>query len=117
VVEYSEPRRSWIINSDVCSNGLIYISVPIDVTFLALYHIRKHCNQKAMSLDSINDEKHTSTNKLLTKYVKHENLVCISDKKQAGDITFFKYNHAKTIAWLGLKTRRISETLKNAGIE
>ncbi|XP_013104775.1 ribonuclease H2 subunit B-like [Stomoxys calcitrans] len=116
VVEYSEPRRSWLINSEVCSNGHIYITTPIDVTFLALHHLRKHCSTRAISLDNIYDEEDSSVSRLLTNFIPHASLKCIADVKTAGGDNFYKYNHEKCLAWLSLKTKHVAEALKKAGI-
>lgn len=45
LVAFTEPRRSWFVDSEVCSNGRIYMTAPVDPTFLALHHLRKHCAQ------------------------------------------------------------------------
>lgn len=116
ILEFAEPRRSWLIDSDVCSNGHIYLTTPIDVTFLALHHLRKHCMKRALALDSIHDEDDVSVAKILNNYVDPLNLNCVADVKTAGDMTFYKYNHDKAMAWLALKVKRIAKTLKTSGI-
>ncbi|XP_023165203.1 ribonuclease H2 subunit B [Drosophila hydei] len=113
VLEYAEPRRSWLLNNEVCSNGRTYMTTPIDPTFLALYHLRKHCTQRAMSLDSISvDEANGSTNRLLTKFINAESLKCVADVKTSGELIFYKYNKDRTLAWLALKTRQVVSVLK-----
>ncbi|KAH8416111.1 hypothetical protein KR222_008349 [Zaprionus bogoriensis] len=113
LLEFSEPRRSWLLNSEVCSNGRTYLTTPIDATLLALHHLRKHCSQRAMSLESIGvDEPNASTNRLLTKFVSPESLKCVSDVKVSGGLTFYKYNAARALAWLTLKTRQVMAALR-----
>lgn len=117
ILEFAEPRRSWLIDSEVCSNGRIYLTTPIDATFLALHHFRNHCLQRALALDSIHDEQDASVAKILNNFVDPENLNCIADvKKAGGDMTFYKYNHDKAMAWLSLKTKRVAKALKTSGI-
>ncbi|EDW82227.1 uncharacterized protein Dwil_GK25236 [Drosophila willistoni] len=111
LLEYAEPRRSWLINNEVCSNGKIYMTMPLDPTLLAVHHLRKHCDQKAISLDSIAVED-SSTTRLLTKFVPSQGLKCIADVKVSGDLTFYKYNAERTMAWLALKTRQVQAVLK-----
>ncbi|XP_062136016.1 ribonuclease H2 subunit B [Drosophila sulfurigaster albostrigata] len=113
VLEYAEPRRSWLLNNEVCSNGRTYMTTPFDTTLLALHHLRKHCSQRAMSLDSIGvDESDASVNRLLTKFTNATSLKCVSDVKVSGDLIFYKYNAERTLAWLALKTRGIVAVLK-----
>ncbi|EDW61789.1 ribonuclease H2 subunit B [Drosophila virilis] len=113
VLEYAEPRRSWLINSEVSSNGRTYMTTPIDATLLALHHLRKHCSQRAMSLDSICvDEPDASTNRLLTNFVSSDGLKCVADVKTSGDLIFYKYNNQRVLAWLALKTRQVVSVLK-----
>ncbi|XP_073846098.1 ribonuclease H2 subunit B [Musca autumnalis] len=116
IMEFSEPRRSWLINSEVCSNGHIYMTTNIDATFLALHHLRKHCTKRALSLDSIHDEEDPTAARLLGNFIQPDNLKCIADVKTAGGEKYFKYNHEKCLAWLSLKTKRVAEALKKAGI-
>ncbi|XP_023304181.2 ribonuclease H2 subunit B [Lucilia cuprina] len=117
ILEFAEPRRSWLIDSEVCSNGHIYFTTPIDVTFLALHHLRKHCVKRALALDSIHDDEDPSAAKILNNFVDPKNLACIADVKTAGgDMTFYKYNHDKTMAWLSLKTKRLAKLLQSSGI-
>ncbi|KAH8371210.1 hypothetical protein KR093_006598 [Drosophila rubida] len=113
MLEYGEPRRSWLLNNEVCSNGRTYMTTPLDATLLALHHLRKHCSQRAMSLDSISvDASDASTNRLLTKFVTAAGLKCVADVKASGDLVFYKYNPQRTLAWLTLKTRGVVAVLK-----
>ncbi|XP_065367491.1 ribonuclease H2 subunit B [Calliphora vicina] len=117
VLEFAEPRRSWLIDSEVCSNGHVYFTTPIDVTFLALHHLRKHCLKRALALDSIHDDEDPSVTKILNTYVEPSSLRCIADVKTAGgDMTFYKYNHEKAMAWLSLKTKRVAKVLQTSGV-
>lgn len=116
ILEFAEPRRSWLIDSEVCSNGHIYMTTPIDVTFLALHQLRKYCMKNALALDSIHDEEDASVARILNKFVNPETLRCIADVKTAGDMMFYKYNHEKTMAWLALKTKCVAKALQNSGI-
>lgn len=116
ILEFAEPRRSWLIDSEVCSNGHIYMTTPIDVTFLALHSLRKYCMKNALALDSIHDEEDPSIARILNKFVNVESLSCIADVKKAGDMAFYKYNHEKTMAWLSLKTKRVAKVLQSNGI-
>ena len=116
ILEFAEPRRSWLIDSEVCSNGHLYMTTPIDVTFLALHQLRKYCMKNALALDSIHDEEDASVARILNKFVNPEALRCIADVKTAGDMTFYKYNHEKAMAWLTLKTKRVAKALQNSGI-
>ncbi|XP_039500252.1 ribonuclease H2 subunit B [Drosophila santomea] len=111
LVEYTEPRRSWLVNSEVCSNGRIYMTAPVDSTLLALHHLRKHCAQRAMSLDNIAVEE-ASTSRLLNEILDPENLKCVADVKSSGEQKFYKYNQERTLAWLALKTRQVAKILK-----
>ncbi|KAH8367631.1 hypothetical protein KR084_000474 [Drosophila pseudotakahashii] len=115
LLEYAEPRRSWLVNSEVCSNGRIYMTTPVDPTLLALHHLRKHCAQRAMSLDNIAVEE-ASTSRLLTEFLAPESLKCVSDVKSSGDQRFYKYNQERTLAWLALKTRQVAGILKDKQI-
>ncbi|ALC42318.1 CG11164 [Drosophila busckii] len=113
VLEYAESRRSWLLtalSTEVCSNGRIYITAPIDLNFLALHQLRKHCSQRAISLDSISED--SDTNRLLTKFVNPETLKCVADVKTSGEQSFYKYNAARTMAWLALKTRQVMTVLR-----
>ncbi|KAM7342531.1 ribonuclease H2 subunit B [Cochliomyia hominivorax] len=116
ILEFSEPRRSWLINSEVCSNGHIYVTTPIDVTFLALHHLRKHCQKRALALDSIHDEEDATVSKILNNFVDPNNLKCIADVKTAANESYYKYNHDKAMAWLALKVKRVANALKTNGI-
>ncbi|XP_061386350.1 ribonuclease H2 subunit B [Musca vetustissima] len=116
IMEFSEPRRSWLIDSEVCSNGHIYMTTNIDATFLALHHLRKHCTKRALSLDSIHDEEDPTAARFLNNFIEPDNLKCIADVKTAGGDKYFKYNHEKCLAWLSLKTKRVADALKKAGI-
>lgn len=116
IIEYSEPRRSWLIDSEVCSNGHIYMTTPIDVTFLALHHLRKHCTKRALSLDNIHDDEDATASRLLNSFVQPDSLKCIADVKIAGGDKYYKYNHEKCMAWLSLKTKRTADALKKAEI-
>lgn len=116
VIEFAEPRRSWLINSEVCSNGHIYLTAPVDATFLALYHLRKHCLSKALSLDNIHDDEDVTVSRLLNTFIQPELLKGIADVKKAGGDLFYKYNHDKCMAWLSLKTKRVAEALRKSGI-
>lgn len=116
VLEFAEPRRSWLINSDVCSNGKIYLTTEIDVTFLALHHLRKYCSQKAQALDAIHSEDDDTVGRMLTTFVKADLLQNVVDVKKVGDDCYYKYNAEKALTWLAVKTRRVAEALKKAGV-
>ncbi|XP_050326251.1 ribonuclease H2 subunit B isoform X4 [Bactrocera neohumeralis] len=117
VKEFAEPRRCWLINNDVCSNGRIYMTTPIDITLLALHHIRLHCTQKALALDDIGEADDKSTLRLLREFVRgEEHLRCIADIKKANGMVFYKYNAEKTLAWLAIKTRRVTAKLRSIGV-
>lgn len=116
ILEFSEPRRSWLIDSDVCSNGHMYLTTAFDVTFFALHQLRKHCLTKAMSLDSIHDEEDPTAARLLTKFIKAELLGVVSDVKKVANDSYYKYNHEKAMAWLSLKCKRIAEALKKTNV-
>ncbi|XP_030387125.1 ribonuclease H2 subunit B [Scaptodrosophila lebanonensis] len=116
LVEYSEPRRSWLIDSEVCSNGRIYMTTPVDTTFLALHYLRKYCAQRAMSLDSIHDDQDASANRLLMKFVNADHLKCVADVKVSGNTKFYKYNAERTKAWLAVKTRKVVDALKENNV-
>ncbi|SPP86507.1 ribonuclease H2 subunit B [Drosophila guanche] len=115
LLEYAEPRRSWLIHSEICSNGRVYMTMPLDATLLALHHLRKHCTQKAMSLENIAVHE-ANTSRLLTQFVSSDSLGRVADVKVSGDLTFYKYNQERTLAWLSLKTRQVAETLKKKQI-
>ncbi|XP_017016030.2 ribonuclease H2 subunit B [Drosophila takahashii] len=115
LLEYAEPRRSWLVNSEVCSNGRIYMTTPVDPTLLALHHLRKHCAQRAMSLDNIAVEE-ASTSRLLNEILAPESLKCVADVKSSGDQRFYKYNQERTLAWLALKARQVAGVLKEKQI-
>ncbi|XP_011181518.2 ribonuclease H2 subunit B [Zeugodacus cucurbitae] len=117
VKEFAEPRRCWLINDDVCSDGRIFMTTPIDITLLALHHIRLHCSQKALSLNDIGEANDKSTLRLLREFVRgEEHLRCIADAKKANGMVFYKYNAEKTLAWLAIKTRRVTEKLRSIGV-
>ncbi|KAH8356898.1 hypothetical protein KR200_010641 [Drosophila serrata] len=131
LLEYAEPRRSWLVNSEVCSNGRIYMTTPLDPTLLGIHHLRKHCAQSefaitelnvllyvfiifhlgAMSLDNIAVEE-ASTSRLLTEFLSPNSLKCVADVKTSGEQSFYKYNQERTLAWLALKTRQVAGILK-----
>ncbi|XP_067634315.1 ribonuclease H2 subunit B [Eurosta solidaginis] len=116
VIEFSEPKRCWLINDDVCSNGRIYMTTPFDVTFLALHHLRLHCTQKALALEDIGEPNDTSTLRLLREFVRpDEHLRCVADIKKATGMVFYKYNAKRTLAWLAIKTRRVAVKLRTIG--
>ncbi|KAL9916973.1 ribonuclease H2 subunit B [Glossina fuscipes fuscipes] len=116
LLQFAEPRRSWFINDEVCSDGRIYITAEIDVTFFALPHLRKHCTNKAMALDSIHDDEDETVARLLTCFVQPELLRCVTDVKVVNDVCYYKYNHEKTLAWLSIKVKNVIEALKKQGI-
>ncbi|KAH8265796.1 hypothetical protein KR038_001842 [Drosophila bunnanda] len=111
LLEYTEPRRSWLVNSEVCSNGRIYMTTTLDPTLLGIHHLRKHCAQRAMSLDNIAVEE-ASTSRLLTEFLSPDSLKCVADVKRSGEQSFYKYNQERTLAWLALKTRQVAGILK-----
>ncbi|XP_001354323.3 ribonuclease H2 subunit B [Drosophila pseudoobscura] len=115
LLEYAEPRRSWLINSEICANGRVYMTMPMDTTLLAIHHLRKHCAQRAMSLDNIAVHE-ASTSRFLTQFIDSNGLKCVADVKTSGDLTFYKYNQERTLAWLALKTRHVAEILKQKQI-
>lgn len=118
ILEFSEPRRSWLLNSEICSNGRTYLTTPIDATLLALHHLRKNCSQRAMSLDTIgvDDADSSNTHRLLTKFVSPNSLKLVSDEKVSGDLTFYKYNATRALSWLAVKTRQVMTALKSAKV-
>lgn len=116
VIEFAEQRRCWLINNNVCSDGRIYMTTPIDVTLLALHHLRLHCTQKALALDDMGEVDDKSTLRLLREFVRgEEHLRCVADIKKAGGAVFYKYNPEKTLAWLAIKSRRVADKLRNIG--
>uniref|UniRef100_A0A1B0AF40 Ribonuclease H2 subunit B n=1 Tax=Glossina pallidipes TaxID=7398 RepID=A0A1B0AF40_GLOPL len=116
LLQFAEPRRSWFINDEVCSDGRIYITAAIDVTFFALPHLRKHCTNKAMAMDSIHDDEDETVARLLTCFVQPQLLRCVTDVKVVHDICYYKYNHEKTLTWLSIKVKNVTEALKKQGI-
>ncbi|EDV38308.1 uncharacterized protein Dana_GF21810 [Drosophila ananassae] len=115
LLEYAEPRRSWLVNSEVCSNGKIYMTAPLDPTLLAVHHLRKHCGQRAMSLDNIAVDE-PSTSRLLNEIINPDSLKCVADVKKSGDLSFYKFNQERTLAWLALKTRQVVGVLKEKNV-
>ncbi|XP_054738294.1 ribonuclease H2 subunit B [Anastrepha obliqua] len=116
VIEFAEQRRCWLINDYVCSDGRIYMTTPIDITLLALHHLRAHCTQKALALDDIGEPEDKSTLRLLREFIRgEEHLRCVADIKKANGMVFYKYNPEKTLAWLAIKTRRVAEKLRSIG--
>uniref|UniRef100_A0A1B0FMQ4 Ribonuclease H2 subunit B n=1 Tax=Glossina morsitans morsitans TaxID=37546 RepID=A0A1B0FMQ4_GLOMM len=116
LLQFAEPRRSWFINDEVCSDGRIYITAAIDVTFFALPHLRKHCISKAMAMDSIHDDEDETVARLLTCFVQPQLLRCVTDVKVVNDVCYYKYNHEKTLAWLSIKVKNVTEALKKQEI-
>ncbi|CAD7015470.1 unnamed protein product [Ceratitis capitata] len=116
VIEFAEQRRCWLINNDVCSDGRIFMTTPIDITLLALHHLRLHCTEKALALEDIGKADDKSTLRLLREFVRgEEHLRCVADIKNASGMVFYKYNPKKTMAWLAIKTRRVAQKLQSIG--
>uniref|UniRef100_A0A1A9X4Y2 Ribonuclease H2 subunit B n=1 Tax=Glossina brevipalpis TaxID=37001 RepID=A0A1A9X4Y2_9MUSC len=116
LLQFDEPRRSWFIDDEVCSDGRIYITAAIDVTFLALPHLRKYCTNRAMALDNIRNDEDETVARLFTCFVQPQLLKCVTDVKVADDVRYYKYNHEKTLTWLSIKVENVTKALKNEGI-
>ncbi|XP_055920645.1 ribonuclease H2 subunit B [Eupeodes corollae] len=116
ILEFSEPHRSWLIDDQVCSNGKLYLTAPVDPTFLALFYLKKFCSKRAMALDDIVDDDDPSVHKFLTNYTIIELLEVVADVKIAAETKYFKYNSNRTIAWLAVKVKNLVQRLKKESI-
>jgi hypothetical protein len=103
----SSKYSSFICNNSAISDGLLYISTPIDPLFLALSHIRSSASRYA-PLDQVLEG--------LPVYLKEAVRASVSKVTEVSDrlgedMLVYKYDEDKVLAWLEKKHARVNAVL------
>lgn len=112
ILQFNEPHRSWLIGESVSSNGKCFLTVPTDPLFFALFYLHKECSDQAIPLTQIQDAEFPLISEVLEDYIDENMLLKISDRKGPADYKAYKINNEKTLAWLAIKTKNLSNLLK-----
>ncbi|XP_063300911.1 ribonuclease H2 subunit B isoform X1 [Pelobates fuscus] len=116
---FHEKCRSWFIGQTVQQDGRLLFASPADPLFFLLYYLLKAYKEqgKFQPLEQIVvDEEFPSCNMLLKCNQVAQTVHHITEEKEIGNKTFYKYSKEKTLAWLKKKVDQTVKVLKSSNI-
>lgn len=116
VISFEEPNRCWFINQNAHSNGALYMTVPVDPTFLVLHYLKIFCKENAMQLDQLCDAQVPKAPHILSDLVDKKSMEVIADVKTIDDSVFYKYNEKRALTWLLYKVDKVKDSLMDQKI-
>ncbi|XP_065350698.1 ribonuclease H2 subunit B [Cloeon dipterum] len=115
ILSFSEDKRSWVIDDHIQSDGKVHLSTPVDPLFLVLPYLMKSAGRFEPLDQLLQDEDFPETKRLL-QCISHKQLRHISDVKDVGDESYYKFNEDRAIKWLMKKSKKVCDVLKEKGI-
>ncbi|XP_076060496.1 ribonuclease H2 subunit B [Oratosquilla oratoria] len=109
LISFQETNRSWFIGENVQSDGRLFLTTPVDVTFLILPYLMK-ATQNVPLEQLLEDEDFPGVSKLASISAK-KNLSHVADRKGQEELCVWRYNEQNTLSWLDSKTRKLAATL------
>jgi len=115
IQKFNGGNRAWLIGNSVEKDGDLYMCSPIEPLFLLLTYFIK--SDKYVLLSQIVDDKVCTQSHMLIELLKDDRLLLVADQKSADDLTVWKYNEEKTLAWLKGKVEKICSHIKEAKLQ
>ncbi|XP_071534911.1 ribonuclease H2 subunit B [Panulirus ornatus] len=113
-VAFDEGYRSWFIGETVQSDGQLYITTPVDVTYLILPYLMKAT--KNVPLDHLLEDPDFPAISHLAAVAITEDFTHVADRKGNAELEVWKYNEASTLSWLESRVRQLSTLLQEKKI-
>ncbi|CAL8467533.1 g7071 [Coccomyxa elongata] len=113
---FKERYRAWFIGDYVLGDGAMYLCTPVDPLFLALPVLESSRNKGDgnegvfTERDELLRTEECPINAQLAELLR-ESFTNICDVKQSGDISYYRLNDEKVLAWLRCKLRRLRGAL------
>ncbi|XP_023240378.1 ribonuclease H2 subunit B-like isoform X1 [Centruroides sculpturatus] len=112
ILQFQNPKNSWFIDDSVEQDGVIYVTTTVDPLFLILPYLKEVYSP----LDQLFVDENFPDCKILSQCCLSR-IDLITDKKEFGDESLYKYSEVKTIQWLKLKFENLVFLLKEKEIE
>lgn len=113
ILQFQGSKNSWFIDNSVEKDGLIYVATPIDPLFLILPYLKEEIYSP---LDQVFIDENFPDSKILSQCCLNQ-IDLITDRKDFGKESVYKYNEQKTIDWLKFKFEMLVSLLKEKEID
>lgn len=113
ILQFQGSKNSWFIDNSVEKDGLIYVATPIDPLFLILPYLKEEIYSP---LDQVFIDENFPDSKILSQCCLNQ-IDLITDRKDFGKESLYKYNEQKTIDWLKSKFEMLVSLLKEKEID
>lgn len=78
VIEFNEPNRCFFLNDDLCINGKIYFTTPVDPLFMLIYVIHNKCQKQAIPLNQLYLDEEFQKLAFLNDFLTEEQMALVS---------------------------------------
>lgn len=110
LMSFDEGHRSWFIGDTIQSDGKLYITSPIDASYLILPYLMKATQN--VPLEDLLDDPDFPAVRNLPSLERAQDLSHIADRKGSKDLGVWKYNEESTLSWLERRVERLASILK-----
>ncbi|XP_069980555.1 ribonuclease H2 subunit B isoform X1 [Penaeus vannamei] len=110
LVAFDEEYRSWLIGETVQSDGKLYITTPVDVSYLILPYLMQ--STKNVPLDHLLEDDQFPAIVHVSSLAAGKDFSHIADRKGSPNLGVWKYNQESTLSWLEGRVRKLSALLQ-----
>jgi len=110
LMSFDEGHRSWFIGETIQSDGKLYITSPVDASYLILPYLMKAT--KNVPLEDLLDDVEFPAVRNLPTLKRAEDLSHVADRKGSADLGVWKYNEESTLSWLERRVEKLASVLK-----
>ncbi|KAK3862778.1 hypothetical protein Pcinc_031388 [Petrolisthes cinctipes] len=107
---FDEGHRSWFLGETVQCDGKLYVTTPVDVTYLVLPYLTKAT--VSVPLDHLLDDPDFPAISCLADAAATRDFSHIADRKGNPELGVWKYNEEKTLVWLAGRVKRLASLLQ-----
>ncbi|KAK4308004.1 hypothetical protein Pmani_020279 [Petrolisthes manimaculis] len=111
---FDEGHRSWFLGETVQCDGKLYVTTPVDVTYLVLpYLTNNKVTTVSVPLDHLLDDPEFPAISCLAAVAAKRDFSHIADRKGNPELGVWKYNEEKTVGWLAGRTEKLASLLQD----
>ncbi|XP_037773939.1 ribonuclease H2 subunit B-like [Penaeus monodon] len=110
LVAFDEEYRSWLIGETVQSDGKLYITTPVDISYLILPYLMQAT--KNVPLDHLLEDDKYPAIVHVSSLAAGKDFSHIADRKGSPDLGVWKYSKESTLSWLEGRVRKLSTLLQ-----
>ncbi|XP_045581570.1 ribonuclease H2 subunit B isoform X2 [Procambarus clarkii] len=110
MVAFDEGHRSWFIGETIQSDGRLYITSPVDVSYLILPYLMQAT--KNIPIDHLLEDPDFPAISYLAVVATAKDFSHVADRKGNAELGVWKYNESSTLSWLEKKVKQLSKLLQ-----